>query len=221
MLARAGIIGWPAGIAGLPRSGLMGHSRLPRPQHPRQPRLEEPLREDRPGCHNGGASRSVRVRRLRCLKGAKWRSRTPDQTPDQTKTRWSPSGSFRAQSVEATTGFEPVNRGFADLRVEPLHHVATCGFAGELAPDAGCPSRIRTSVHGSKVRCPTTRRRGSGPRRRNWSGRRDSNPRPSPWQGDALPTEPLPPEDPPTRWVVPRARFELATPRFSVACSTN
>src|SRR5687768_16126224 len=25
------------------------------------------------------------------------------------------------------------------------------------------------------------------------TGRRDSNPRPSPWQGDALPTEPLPP----------------------------
>src|SRR4029077_11446678 len=57
--------------------------------------------------------------------------------------------------------------------------------------EAGCPSRIRPSVHGSKVRCPTTRRRGSGPKG-NWSGRRDSNPRPSPWQGDALPTEPLP-----------------------------
>jgi hypothetical protein len=28
---------------------------------------------------------------------------------------------------------------------------------------------------------------------KKWSGRRDSNPRPSPWQGDALPTEPLPP----------------------------
>ena len=67
-------------------------------------------------------------------------------------------------------------------------------FARGRPPDAGCPSRIRTSVHGSKVRCPTTRRRGSGPRKEEWSGRRDSNPRPSPWQGDALPTEPLPPE---------------------------
>ena len=74
----------------------------------------------------------------------------------------------------------------------------------------GCPSRIRTSVHGSKVRCPTTRRRGSGSfleslpgtsRAEKWSGRRDSNPRPSPWQGDALPTEPLPLENPSTlRW---------------------
>jgi hypothetical protein len=32
-------------------------------------------------------------------------------------------------------------------------------------------------------------------RKREWSGRRDSNPRPSPWQGDALPTEPLPLEN--------------------------
>src|SRR5205809_1350432 len=35
---------------------------------------------------------------------------------------------------------------------------------------------------------------GAAVREESWSGRRDSNPRPSPWQGDALPTEPLPPE---------------------------
>src|SRR2546426_6128911 len=40
----------------------------------------------------------------------------------------------------------------------------------------------------------------------NLSGRRDSNPRPSPWQGDALPTEPLP-------RVLLNRLAELATPR--------
>ena len=79
------------------------------------------------------------------------------------------------------------------MQTSVLSHFTTSPdvFADERPMDAGCPSRIRTSVHGSKVRCPTTRRRGSGPKG-NWSGRRDSNPRPSPWQGDALPTEPLP-----------------------------
>src|SRR5450759_4565329 len=116
-----------------------------------------------------------------------------------------------AVKVEATSGFEPLNRGFADL---PLNHLGTSPRmqtapravppAGEpvLAQEIGCPSRIRTSPNGSKVRCPTTRRRGRGSIDRlklarvgsvkEWSGRRDSNPRPSPWQGDALPTEPLP-----------------------------
>ena len=86
-----------------------------------------------------------------------------------------------------------MNSGFADRRVRPLRHVAPWS-AVPGTTDVGCPSRIRTSVHGSKVRCPTTRRRGSASSRtKKWSGRRDSNPRPSPWQGDALPTEPLPP----------------------------
>ena len=108
---------------------------------------------------------------------------------------------------------------------------------GRLDRDAargGCPSRIRTSVNGSKVRCPTTGRRGtgraaggmpSGPTGRfgndEWSGRRGSNPRPQPWQGCALPTAPLPPVFAAGPVLVPRARIELATPRFSVACSTN
>jgi hypothetical protein len=49
-------------------------------------------------------------------------------------------------NVEATTGLEPV---YAVLQTAPwpLGHVAT---------DAGCPARIRTSVHGSKVRCPAS-----------------------------------------------------------------
>jgi hypothetical protein len=38
-----------------------------------------------------------------------------------------------AGKVEATSGFEPLNRGFADLRVEPLHHVASGSQPGDCA----------------------------------------------------------------------------------------
>ena len=41
-------------------------------------------------------------------------------------------------------------------------------------------------------RLVTTPERGARPVKSPPSGRRDSNPRPSPWQGDALPTEPRP-----------------------------
>jgi hypothetical protein len=62
-----------------------------------------------------------------------------------------PEGRFRAWNVEATTGFEPVSRGFADPRVEPLHHVAP-GAAGrrpmgliELAAPRGFEPRFTDS----------------------------------------------------------------------------
>ena len=38
--------------------------------------------------------------------------------------------------VEATSGFEPLNRGFADLRVKPLHHVASGSQPGDCAIEA-------------------------------------------------------------------------------------
>ena len=47
-----------------------------------------------------------------------------------------------------------------------------------------------------------------------WSGRRDSDSRPQPWQGCALPTELLP-------HVVPWGGIEPPTRRFSVYCSTD
>ena len=64
---------------------------------------------------------------------------------------------------KATGGFEPPHRGFADPR---LNHLAT-------SPSPPAPIN-------------------RGGKQILWSGRRDSNSRPSPWQGDALPAELLP-----------------------------
>ncbi len=84
------------------------------------------------------------------------------------KLSWSTSRGSCQGNVEATSGFEPLNRGFADL---PLNHLGTSPRDGPPKGSGGvraaslrgrCPSRIRTSVNGSKVRCPTTGRRGTG-----------------------------------------------------------
>ena len=55
---------------------------------------------------------------------------------------------------------------------------------------------------------------------RGWvtlSGKRDSNSRPRPWQGRALPTELFPQLNPLER----KTRLELATPTLARSCSTN
>ena len=55
-----------------------------------------------------------------------------------------PEGRFRARNVEATIGFEPMNKGFADPRVRPLRHVApSCWLALE---DSNLGSRIQSPL---------------------------------------------------------------------------
>src|SRR6266487_3428828 len=79
--------------------------------------------------------------------------------------------------VAAPRGFEP---RFTDSKsaVLPLDEGAA---GGDLERTRAIPGTTRA--------IPV---RGEARRAEKWSGRRDSNPRPSPWQGDALPTEPLP-----------------------------
>ena len=71
--------------------------------------------------------------------------------------------------MEARAGIEPAHKGFADLSL-----TTWVPRLGQIAKHAG-PSR------------PPSRARHAGRRGADWSGRRDLNSRPSPWQGDALP----------------------------------
>ena len=73
------------------------------------------------------------------------------------------------RNLEARAGIEPAHKGFADLSLTTW------------VPRLGRASR-------SEMRIASIHRSQSGWRRRaDWSGRRDLNSRPSPWQGDALP----------------------------------
>jgi hypothetical protein len=107
-------------------------------------------------------------------------------------------------------------------------------------------ARNRTAVRGFADPCLTTRPRRHGrsalvppipvaPFRgspRTASGRRDSNPRPSPWQGDALPTEPRPRPRPSYRSyrpltpvepkpTAPRSAGGSSSTGTSLACATG
>jgi hypothetical protein len=110
----------------------------------------------------------------------------------------------REQLSEATMGFEPMIRVLQTLAF-PLGHVA-----------------IRFKI----ADCRLNNLQSTTSNHQSLSGRWDSNPRPTPWQGVVLPLNYARINMP---WMtdlsfrprVPRARIELATPRFSVACSTN
>ena len=65
---------------------------------------------------------------------------------------------------EAPVGFEPTNKGFADLPLRPL------GYSAII---------LKNKIHKSGLFLKV-------------SGKRDSNPRHQPWQGCALPTELFP-----------------------------
>ena len=102
--------------------------------------------------------------------------------------------------LEATMGFEPMMRVLQTLAL-PLGDVA------ELLQNFGWQPQLIVSYGRQPLLCQ--------------SGQRDSNPRPSPWQGDVLPLYYARIVLRSFRRVVPRDRIELTTPRFSVACSTN
>jgi hypothetical protein len=98
------------------------------------------------------------------------------------------------------TGIEPVTSSVSGKR-SPAELIARSVLHERVVPRGG--NGIRTRVNGFAGRCLASRpshQEGSQVRKPEPlpSGRRDSNPRPSPWQGDALPTALRPPTSRPT-----------------------
>ena len=74
-----------------------------------------------------------------------------------------------------------------------------------------CGGAIRIRTGESRICSPLPYHLAMAPIK--WSGQRDSNSLPPPWQGGALPDELCP-------QMVPQTRVELVTRGFSVRCST-
>ena len=86
--------------------------------------------------------------------------------------------------------------GCGELRVDHLASTARSGLQSRrsaISSDSACMGTLenhRVTATASPNDRETKQRRPGGLRCSEfWSGRRDSNPRPSPWQGDALPAE--------------------------------
>ena len=94
--------------------------------------------------------------------------------------------------LEAAAGIEPANSGFADHR---LSHLAMPPRSACRACTPDPPGLVAPgTLPGWGEPLYVTTQAGRRPARVGhfWSGRPDSNRRPSPWQGGALPTELLP-----------------------------
>src|SRR5689334_10768743 len=133
-----------------------------------------------PACRN---HRADRRRPERGARGGRPRGQH-DEWP-----RSAPFADRGHQSLVGATGIEPVTSSVSGKR-----------SPAELSARGGGGNRTRVQGFAGPCLChsatppgsPSDLGRPTGHPRASPSGRRDSNPRPSPWQGDALPTEPRP-----------------------------
>jgi hypothetical protein len=139
---------------------------------------------------------------------------------------------FAVLLLVGDSGFEPLTSS-ASRKRSPPELIAPA----HKHPSSQVPSERRhpESNRGTGFCRPLPNHSAMPPTRRHLrprgkSGRRDSNPRPSPWQGDALPTELLPParadnlarpltsyKRPPSRFVPQRRRRSGRGPPTSAA----